>query len=299
MPLTFVLWDGSPQQIWQPLIQHDALGHRGIRSGTEPGRVLGVLAELGGPIPHLEGGDDLLASVLEEVLIRPVGVFLGQLRGQVVVVPKPGNALSLQEAVLIPPGVPQVCKSRRDHQWGMLPLGLALPLAGGAPPAPWLQPSIPSSPCPSFLPRETSSLSEQEAALGPQHEPKVGQVRNSKQAEQVFICGSPFPQRRSPRIGGTSSHRSLHVGWEMTRCLLGMWHLEFVACLCWEAFGGACIFLPLGLENYLLSHGTPDPHVPAHHTPLPFPGVPSGPSCRDIPPSLIAVRDGAKQVKTH
>lgn len=114
----------------------------------------------GGPTPHLESGDDPLASMLEKVLIRPGGVCFGQRCSQVVVVPKPGDALSLQEGVLIPPGTPQVCKSRRDHQWGMLPLGLDLPVAGGAPPALWLQPSIPSSPRSSSLPRVTSSLSE-------------------------------------------------------------------------------------------------------------------------------------------
>lgn len=122
--------------------------------------MLGVPAEPRGPIPHLESGDDLLASMLEEVLIGPGGVRPGQRRGQVVVVPKPGDALSLQEAVLVPPGAPQVCKSRQDRQWGMPPLGLALPVARGAPPALWLQPSIPLSPRPAFLPEKTSSPSE-------------------------------------------------------------------------------------------------------------------------------------------
>lgn len=122
--------------------------------------MLGVPAELGDPVPHLESGDDLLASVLEEILIGPGRMLLGQCFGQVVVVPKPGDALSLQEGVLVPPGTPQVCKSHHDHQRGMSPLGLALPMAGGAHLALWMKPSVPLSPCPSFLPRQTSNLSK-------------------------------------------------------------------------------------------------------------------------------------------
>lgn len=110
--LTCVLRDSSPQQRGQPLVQHDALGHREPGQGRDQGECWGAW----GHGPHLEGGDDLLASVLEDVLIGPAGLRLGQLRGQVVVVPKPSDALGLQEAVLIPPGVPQVCKSHQGHQ---------------------------------------------------------------------------------------------------------------------------------------------------------------------------------------
>lgn len=110
--LTCVLRDSSPQQRRQPLVQHDALGHREPGQGRDQGECWGPW----GHIPYLESGDDPLASVLEDVLIGPAGVRLGQLRGQVVVVPKPSDALGLQEAVLIPPGVPQVCKSHRGHQ---------------------------------------------------------------------------------------------------------------------------------------------------------------------------------------
>lgn len=113
---------------------------------------LGGPSRAGGSQPHLEGGNDPLASVLEEILIGPGWVLLGQGCGHVVVVAEPGDALSLQEGVLIPPGTPQVCKSHHDHQWGMSPLGLALPVAGGAHPAPWIQPSVPLSPRPSFSP---------------------------------------------------------------------------------------------------------------------------------------------------
>lgn len=119
--------------------------------------MLGVPAELGNPIPHLESGDDPLASVLEEILIRPGWMLLGQCCSQVVVVPKPGDALSLQEGVLVPPGTPQVCKSHHDHQQEMSP---ALPVAGGAHPALWIEPRVPLSLPPSFLPRQTSNLGE-------------------------------------------------------------------------------------------------------------------------------------------
>lgn len=139
-PLTLVLRDLCVQQSRQPLIQNNALGNREAESGPEPCKMLGVPAELGCPIPHLESGDDPLASVLEEILIRPVRMLLGQIFGQMIVVPKPGNALSLQEGVLIPPGTPQVCKSHHDHQWGMSPLGLALPMAKM--PALWMQPFV-------------------------------------------------------------------------------------------------------------------------------------------------------------
>lgn len=113
--LTCVLLNRRPQQCRQPLIQHNALGHREPGQGQDQGEHW----RLQGPVPHLEGGNDPLASMLEDILIRPARVILGQLCSQVVVVSKPSDAHSLQEAVLVPPGIPQVCKSHQRHQRGM------------------------------------------------------------------------------------------------------------------------------------------------------------------------------------
>lgn len=113
--LTCVCLNRCPQQGRQPLVQHNALQHREPGQGQDRGEHWGPQ----GPVPHLEGGNDPLASVLEDILIRPARVILGQLCSQVVVVSKPSDAYGLQEAVLIPPGIPQVCKSHQRHQRGM------------------------------------------------------------------------------------------------------------------------------------------------------------------------------------
>lgn len=124
--LTCVCLNRCPQQRRQPLIQHNALRHREPGQGQDQGEHWGPQ----GPVPHLEGGNDSLASVLEDILIRPARVIVGQLCSQVVVVSKPSDAYGLQEAVLIPPGIPQVCKSHQRHQRRMeAPMPSLPPLA--------------------------------------------------------------------------------------------------------------------------------------------------------------------------
>lgn len=231
----------------------------------------------GGSLPHLEGGDDPLASVLEEILIGPGRMLLGQCCGQVVVVPKPGNALSLQEGVLIPPGTPQVCKSHHHHQWGNVTTGSSFAHGWRSTPSPVDPAQCPLVPSPFLPPQANQQPGQVRSSTGPPARTKCWAGEGFKGSWVGLYQQQPFPPKKF--TWDQSWSLTLLPGHVASSVLAGMPSLVLNPSS------------PLG--NCLLSHSSPDPYVlpPCLFCSFPFPGVHSVFSSRDLLLPLLSVRD--------